>query len=59
MAKIVFTFFEVFLKDNDTANFVQKMEEVLKKFSGGAYHFRYIEESPSKTWPKAEWLEKP
>ena len=59
MAKIVFTFFEVFLKDNDTANFVQKMEEVLKKFSGGAYHFRYIEESPNKTRSKAEWLEKP
>ncbi len=59
MPKVVFTFFEVFLKENETDNFVRKMEEVLKKFSGGAYHFRYIEESPNKARSKPEWLKRP
>ena len=59
MAKIVFTFFEVFLKDDDVVAFVTKMEEVLKKFAGGAYHFRYFEESPNKTRSKPKWLERP
>jgi hypothetical protein len=62
MAKVVFRFFEVIVKDGDVITFVQKMEEVLKKFAGGAYHFRYyIEEPPNTTRPKhqGEWLEKP
>jgi len=50
MAKVVFRFFEVIVEDDDVLTFVQKMEEVLKEFAGGAYHFRYyIDEPPSKT----------
>ena len=62
MAKVVFRFFEVIVKDDDVINFVQKMEEVLKKFAGGAYHFRYYIEGPPETTrpnPQREWLEKP
>ena len=62
MAKVVFRFFEVVVKDDDVVTFVGKIEEVLKKFAGGAYHFRYyIEEPPNTIRPKPqrEWLEKP
>ncbi len=53
MAKIVFRVFEIFLKDDDVITFVKKMEEVLKKFGGSAYHFRYtVEEPPNATRPK-------
>jgi len=47
MAKIVFKFFEVNVKDDDVAPFLKKMEEVLKQFAGEAYHFRYYLEEPS------------
>ena len=62
MAKIVFRFFEVIVKDDEVVTFVKEMEEVLKKFAGGAYHFRYyVEEPPNTTRPKpqGEWLERP
>lgn len=62
MSKLIFTFFEVMIPDDDVIVFVQKMEEVLKKFAGGAYHFRYyIENPPNKTRlkPERDWLEKP
>lgn len=62
MAKIVFKFFEVIVKDDDIVTFVNKMEEILKEFAGGAYHFRYyIEEPPDRTHPKPqeEWLKRP
>ena len=61
MAKIVFRFFEVIVKDDEVVTFVKEMEEVLKQFAGGAYHFRYIEEPPNTTRPKpqGEWLERP
>ena len=62
MAKVVFRFFEVIVKDDDVVAFVKKMEEVLRKFAEGAYHFRYyIEEPPDTTRPKPqrEWLERP
>ena len=62
MAKVVFRFFEAIVKDDDVVTFVKKMEEVLRKFAEGAYHFRYyIEEPPDTTRPKPqrEWLERP
>jgi hypothetical protein len=49
MAKVVFRFFEVIVKDDDVVTFVKKMEEVLKIFAGGAYHFRYYIEEPLNT----------
>ncbi len=58
MAKVVFRFLEVIVKDDDVVTFVQKMEEVLKKFAGGAYHFRYYIDEPPGKIPKKEWLEK-
>ncbi len=55
MAKVVFRFFEAIVKDDELVTFVKKMEEVLKKFAGGAYHFRYyIEEPPDTTRPKPQ-----
>jgi len=55
MAKIVFKFFEVIVKDDDIVPFVKKMEEVLDKFAGEACHFRYyIEEPPIMTRPKTQ-----
>lgn len=46
MAKVVFNFFEVNVKDDDVTPFLKKMEEVLTKFAGEAYHFRYYVEEP-------------
>ncbi len=55
MAKVVFRFFEIFLKDDEVVTFVRKMEEVLKKFAGSAYHFRYtVEEPPNATRSKLQ-----
>lgn len=57
MAKIVFKFFEVGVKDNDVGPFVKKMEEVLNKFAGEAYHFRYdlyLEEPPNRIQSKTQ-----
>ena len=49
MAKIVFTFFEVNLEDAEVASFIKKLKEVLNRFAGEAYHFRYRLEEPSTT----------
>ncbi len=49
MTKVVFRFFEAIVEDDEVVTFVKKMEEVLKKFAGGAYHFRYYIEEPSNT----------
>lgn len=46
MAKIIFKFFEANVEDDEVSLFLRKMEEVLKKFSGEAYHFRYYLEEP-------------
>jgi hypothetical protein len=57
MAKIVFKFFEVIVKDDDVVPFVKEMEEVLKKFAGEAYLFRYYleePESPNTARPKTQ-----
>ncbi len=62
MAKIVFRFFEVIVKDDEVVTFVKEMEEVLKQFAGGAYHFRYYIEGPpniTRPKPQGEWLERP
>ncbi len=47
MAKVIFTFFEADVQEDDVIPFIKKMEEVMKKFAGEAYHFRYcLEERP-------------
>jgi hypothetical protein len=60
--KVVFRFFEVIVKDDDIVTFVKKMEEVLTRFAGSAYHFRYYIEGPPDTArrkPQGERFEKP
>jgi len=55
MAKIVFKFFEANVEDDEVSSFLKKMEEVLKKFAGEAYHFRYsLEEPLNITGPKTQ-----
>jgi hypothetical protein len=55
MAKIVFKFFEADMEDDEVSPFLKKIEEVLKKFAGEAYHFRYYPEEPSNmAQPKTE-----
>ncbi len=55
MAKIVFKFFEVNVEDGDVGPFLEKIKEVLSKFAGDAYHFRYYLEEPSNaTRPKTQ-----
>ncbi|MDD1778391.1 MAG: hypothetical protein LUQ65_09520 [Candidatus Helarchaeota archaeon] len=49
MAKIVFKFFEVNVENDQVSPFLKKMEEVMKKFAGEAYHFRYSIEEPLNT----------
>ena len=41
MAKVTFKFFQVNMNDEDITLFIEKMEEVLKRFAGDAFHFRY------------------
>ena len=55
MAKIIFKFFEANVEDDEVSSFLKKMEEVLKKFAGEAYHFRYYVEEPlNTTRPKTQ-----
>ena len=55
MAKIIFKFFEANVEDDGVSSFLKKMEEVLKKFAGEAYHFRYYVEVPlNTTRPKTQ-----
>jgi len=55
MSKIVFKFFEASVEDDEVSPFLKKLEEVLKKFAGGAYHFRYYLEEPlNTTLPKTQ-----
>ena len=55
MAKIVFKFFEANMEDDEVSPFLKKIEEVLKKFAGEAYHFRYYLEEPlNKTQLKTQ-----
>jgi len=55
MTKIVFKFFEANVESAEVSLFLKKMEEVLRKFAGEAYHFRYYLEEPlNTTQPKSQ-----
>jgi len=41
MAKIVIKYLGVHVEDDEVDPFIRKMEEILKRFAGQAYHFRY------------------
>jgi hypothetical protein len=45
-SKVVFKFLQVNIEDEEIDSFVRKLEELLKKYSGNAYHFRYEVEQP-------------
>jgi hypothetical protein len=47
MAKVSIKFLTAHIADNQVEIFLKKMEEVLKDFSGNAYHFRYQVEGVS------------
>jgi hypothetical protein len=47
MAKVTVKFLTVYLGDNQVETFLKKMEEILRDFSGTAYHFRYEVEGTS------------
>jgi len=49
MATVVFNFFKVNVKDDSVLPFIKKIEQILKVFSGEAYHFRYSLEEPENT----------
>jgi hypothetical protein len=43
------------VEDTDVDPFIKEMEEVLNKFAGGAYHFRYyLDESLIVTRPETK-----
>ena len=47
MAKVTVKFLTAYIGDNQVEIFLKKMEEILKDFSGDAYHFRYEVERAS------------
>ena len=47
MAKVTVKFLTAYIGDNQVEIFLKKMEEILKDFSGDAYHFRYKVEGAS------------
>ena len=47
MAKVTVKFLTAYIGDNQVEAFLKKMEEILKDFSGNAYHFRYEVERAS------------
>ena len=46
MAKIIIKYLGIHVEDDQVDLFVEKMEEVLKRFAGQAYYFRYHVERP-------------
>jgi len=46
MAKITIKFLAVHIEDDEVDLFIKKMEEILKRFAGQAFHFRYDVEKP-------------
>ncbi len=53
MAKVSIKFLTAYVADHQVEIFLKKMEEVLKDFSGNAYHFRYeVEGASSKNISK-------
>ena len=41
MSKITIKFLAAHIEDDQVELFIKKIDEVLKRFSGNAYHFRY------------------
>ena len=46
MAKITIKFLAVHIEDDEVDLFIKKMDEILKRFAGQAFHFRYDVEKP-------------
>jgi hypothetical protein len=46
MAKITIKFLAAHIEDDEVDLFIKKMEEILKRFAGQAFHFRYDIEKP-------------
>jgi hypothetical protein len=46
MARITIKFLAVHVEDDQVDLFIKKMDEVLKRFAGQAFHFRYDVEKP-------------
>jgi len=46
MAKIIVKYLGVHVEDDQVDLFIKEMEEILKRFAGQAYHFRYAVERP-------------
>ncbi len=50
MAKVTVKFLTAHIGDNQVEIFLKELEEILKNFSGDAYHFRYeVERASSKS----------
>jgi len=45
-AKIIIKYLGVHVEDDQVDLFIKEMEEILKRFAGQAYHFRYAVERP-------------
>jgi hypothetical protein len=41
MARITIKFLAIYIEDDEVDLFIKKMEEILKRFAGQAFHFRY------------------
>jgi len=41
MAEIIIKYLGIHVEDDQVDLFVEEMEEILKRFAGHAYHFRY------------------
>jgi hypothetical protein len=46
MAKIIIKYLGIHVEDDRVDLFIKEMEEILKRFAGHAYHFRYHVERP-------------
>ena len=46
MAKIIIKYLGIHIEDDQVDLFIKEMEEILKRFAGHAYHFRYDVERP-------------
>ena len=53
MARVIIKFLAIHVEDDQVDSFLRDMEEVLKKFAGSAYNFRYdVESTLLKVTPK-------
>ncbi|MGB7574185.1 MAG: hypothetical protein WBN53_10080 [Thermodesulfobacteriota bacterium] len=46
MAKVIIKYLGIHVEDDQVDLFIEEMEEILKRFAGHAYHFRYHVERP-------------